>query len=579
MTKTLAKKLIDVCEKRAKADLAIRNCRVVDVFNKTTFPATVSIVDGHFASFSDEVEAETEIDAGGRYLIPGFIDAHCHIESSHLSPAAYSDLIVPKGTTTVVADPHEICNVAGLDAMRYMLKASEDIPLTVNLMFPSCVPATDSEHAGAVLLADSIEAMIDNPRVLGLGEMMNYPGIAAALPFVLDKLDVAYSRGKIIDGHAPDVAGRDLDAYSACQIRTDHECATAQELVERVRRGMYVALRQGTACKNVLGLLPGVSQDNMSRVMFCTDDCQPESIIDDGHIQYAVNLAISAGMRAECAIAAATVNPAACYSFRDRGAIAPGLRADCFLSESIGSICADEVFIQGRMVAKGGKILAPAHHVKPEGVSGKMNIGDFSSGKLALRLTSDKARVIGIIPGSVVTENLVMNVRRDAEGCFVRSADQDILKIASVERHRGLGTVGVGLIKGYGMKNGAVATSISHDSHNIICVGTDDCDMETAIRELARTGGGVTIVQNGKVLMTHRLEIAGLMTDDDAMSVYSTLKEMHEIAYEKLGVSRDIDPFMTLSFMALPVIPALKITDSGLFDVESFSFTGINPES
>ena len=338
MDKKLATRLIDVCEGRAEADLLVTNCKIVDVFNKTVFEGAVSVVDGHIASFSPEVKAKRTLDAKGRYLLPGLIDAHCHIESSHLSPAAYSDLVVAKGTTTVIADPHEICNVAGLDAMRYMLLASEGLPLSVYLMFPSCVPATDSEHAGAVLLADSVAAMIGHERVLGLGEMMNYPGIAAALPFVMDKLECAYQAGKLIDGHAPDVKDRDLDAYAACRIRTDHECSTPEELTERIRRGMYVALRQGTACRNVLDLLPGVNADNASRVMFCTDDCQPQSIMENGHIDYAVNLAIGAGMESVRAIAAATLNAATCYRLADRGAIAPGLRADFILSPSIDHI-------------------------------------------------------------------------------------------------------------------------------------------------------------------------------------------------------------------------------------------------
>lgn len=577
MNRTLAKKLIDVCEKRKKADLLIRNCRIADVFSKTVFEGSISVIDGHFASFSDEIEADEVIDAGGRYVVPGFIDAHCHIESSHLSPAAFSDLIIPKGTTTVIADPHEICNVAGLDAMRYMLKASENLPLSVYYMFPSCVPATDSEHAGAVLLASDIDTMIDDERILGLGEMMNYPGIAAGLDFVLDKLECAYSRDKFIDGHAPDVKDRDLDAYSACRIKTDHECSTPEELTDRVRRGMYVALRQGTACKNVLDLLPGVNDDNLSRIMFCTDDCQCETIIDEGHISNGVNLAIGAGLKAEKALSAATLNAAVCYDLRDRGAIAPGLKADFFICDSLEKIVPDEVFVSGRLTAKGGKILSPSSHVKPEKVSGMMNVKNFSSQHLVLPLEGDEARVIKIIPGSVVTDNCIRKVSRDEKGNFRRDEKTDILKIASVERHKGTGNVGLGLIEGYGMKSGAIATSISHDSHNIIVVGTSDEDMEAAVNELIRTGGGVTIVQNGKVLMTHPLEIAGLMTDESAQVVYDTLRKMHEIAYGKLGVNRNIDPFMTLSFMALPVIPALKITDSGLFDVTAFAFTSVNP--
>ena len=533
----LAKKLTDVCEGRAEADLKFTNCRIVDVYNKCTFSACLSICDGYIASFSDEVKAKKTIDARGRYLVPGLIDAHCHIESSHLSPASFNDLVVPKGTTTVIADPHEICNVAGLEGMRYMLDASKDLDLSVFFMFPSCVPATESEHAGAVLEAKDIDTMMDEDRILGLGEMMNYPGIAAGLPFVFDKLECAYRTGKFIDGHAPMVEGKDLDAYAACRIISDHEGSSEKELIERVRRGMYVALREGTACRNVLQLVGAVNADNLSRVMFCTDDCQSESIVSLGHINHAVNLAIESGMKSEAAISAATLNPAVCYNLRDRGAIAPGLRADFFFTSSLENIEAEEVYILGSLAAKDGAIIRKAEHYSSEKVLAMMNVKDFDTSRLTLRLKSDKARV------------------------------------------KATGNVGLGLIKGYGIRHGAIATSISHDSHNIIAAGTNDTDMGIAVNELIRTGGGVTIVRDGKVLMTHPLEIAGLMTDANASEVCSTLAQMHSIAWDELGVSRDIDPFMTLSFMALPVIPKLKITDSGLFDVVSFSFTDINPQS
>ncbi len=577
MKRKLAEKLINVCEGRAEADLLITNARVVDVYNRNIFISSLAIVDGFVASFSGDVAAKETVDAKGRYAVPGFIDAHCHIESSHLSPAGFSDLVVPMGTTTVVADPHEICNVAGEDAMHYMLEASKDLPLTVYLMVPSCVPATDSENAGAVLLAPSIEKLIDSDRVLGLGEMMNYPAIEAALPFVMDKLEVAYERDKIIDGHAPDVKDRDLDAYSACRIKTDHECATPEELVDRIRRGMYVALREGTACHNVLGLLPGVNINNSSRVMFCTDDRQPESIINEGHIQNAVNLAIKNGMDALSAIVAATLNVATCYHLEDRGALAPGLKADFFLCEDLTNIVPQEVYVSGKLVAKDGKILKKARHIESKGVAGKMNIKGLSVKKFELPLESDRARVISIIPGSVVTDSEIMEVKRDKKGLFIRDKSIDVLKIASIERHKGTGNVGVGLIAGYGLKEGAIATSISHDSHNIIVVGTNDSDMLLAVQELEKCGGGITIAKDGEILMTHVLELGGLMTDKDVMDVYKELGELHEIAYSKLGVSRNIDPFMTLSFMALPVIPALKITDSGLFDVTAFTFTSVNP--
>lgn len=579
MNRMLAKKLTDVCEGRAEADLKFTNCRIVDVYNKCTFSACLSICDGYIASFSDEVKAKKTIDARGRYLVPGLIDAHCHIESSHLSPASFNDLVVPKGTTTVIADPHEICNVAGLEGMRYMLDASKDLDLSVFFMFPSCVPATESEHAGAVLEAKDIDTMMDEDRILGLGEMMNYPGIAAGLPFVFDKLECAYRTGKFIDGHAPMVEGKDLDAYAACRIISDHEGSSEKELIERVRRGMYVALREGTACRNVLQLVGAVNADNLSRVMFCTDDCQSESIVSLGHINHAVNLAIESGMKSEAAISAATLNPAVCYNLRDRGAIAPGLRADFFFTSSLENIEAEEVYILGSLAAKDGAIIRKAEHYSSEKVLAMMNVKDFDTSRLTLRLKSDKARVIGIIPGGIVTDNLILDVKRSSDGTFCYDENTDIVKIASIERHKATGNVGLGLIKGYGIRHGAIATSISHDSHNIIAAGTNDTDMGIAVNELIRTGGGVTIVRDGKVLMTHPLEIAGLMTDANASEVCSTLAQMHSIAWDELGVSRDIDPFMTLSFMALPVIPKLKITDSGLFDVVSFSFTDINPQS
>ena len=570
MTKDLARKLADVSMGRREADLCIRNANVVDVYGRTTFLTDVYIIEGLFAAFKGDLKAAETIDAEGRFLVPGLIDAHCHIESSHLSPSAFSDAVVPYGTTTVIADPHEICNVAGLDAMRYMLKASENIPLSVFYMFPSCVPATPFENAGAVLLAEDIEKMIDNPRILGLGEMMNYPGIVYGDDQVYDKLECAYKRKKNIDGHSPAIEGNVLDAYTACRITTDHECATPEELRERVRRGMYVMLRQGTACKNVTNLVKGVDEGNSSRVVFCTDDRQPQSIEREGHINYGVNLAIAEGLNPVTAISMATLNAATCYGLEDRGAIAPGLRADFFLTETLDNLKPEEVFVLGRLVAKDGKIIEKAPHTVPEKVSGMMNVKGFSAESLKLKLNSDRVNCIDIIPGGVVTGRSVRCVKRDEDGYFVHDPGVDILKLAVIERHHGTGNIGLALITGYGMRDGAVATSIAHDSHNIICIGSDDDDMAVAVEELIKLGGGITMVKDGKVLMSHRLEIAGLMTDESEEEVVRTLDEMHEIADRELKVSPDIDPFMTLCFMALPVIPELKLTDTGLFDVSAF---------
>ena len=574
MDKNIARTLIDAAQGRVICDLVIRNANVVDVCNKEVFSADVYIKDGYFAGFNGERKARKEIDANGRYMIPGFIDAHCHIESSHLSPSEFSDAVVPCGTTTVIADPHEICNVTGLDGMAYMLKASENIPLSVFLMFPSCVPATAFEHSGAVLNAPEIEKYIDEGRVLGLGEMMNYPGVASADSTVLDKLQCAWSRGKNIDGHAPSITGPALDSYAAAGITTDHECETPDELHDKIRKGMYVMLREGTACRNVLQLLPGVNEKNINRILFCTDDRQPQSIVRDGHVNYGVSLAIQHGLDPFLAISAATLNAAVCYHLTDRGMIAPGRRADFFLSSSIDKgIKAEEVFILGKLQAENGRIIEKAIHTMPENVSGKMDVKDFSKAKLSFRPSSDHVRVIDIIPGGVVTGKGDAWIKRDGNGEWIHEDDKDILKLAVIERHHGTGNAATALIRGYGMKHGAVATSIAHDSHNIIVIGDNDDDMAKAVEKLIAIGGGITIFKDGKELGTHVLEIAGLMTDLPLEEVTECLDEMHKTAEKELNVASGIDPFMTLCFMALPVIPALKLTDCGLFDVETFSFT------
>ena len=576
MDRIKVKNLIDASEGRVLADLKISNAKVVDVYNRSVFNADVYIKDGYIIGFDGDRKALEEFDAGGRYLIPSFIDAHCHIESSHLSPAAFSDAVVPCGTGTVIADPHEICNVTGLDGMAYMLRASENIPLSVYLMFPSCVPATPFEHSGAVLNAEEVRKYIDDPRVLGLGEMMNYPGVTGADGEVLKKLDEAYSRDKIIDGHVPSISGSALDSYVDAQIETDHECETPEEAKDKIRKGMYVMLRQGTACQNVLQLLPAVDERNFSRFLFCTDDRQPETIAKHGHLNHGVNLAISAGVDPVMAICMATINAAECYGLKDRGAISPGKKADFFITDKLTDIKARQVFIDGKLVAENGSILNPSVPVKAEGIEGRMNVKDFSEKKLKLKLKSGHVRIIDIIAGQVVTKAGEAYVKRDQDGCWVHDEDKDILKLAVVERHNGLGNVAVALIRGYGMKHGAVATSIAHDSHNIIVIGDNDKDMAAAVENLISLGGGITMVRDGNVLDSHRLEVGGLMTGDGADEVCKTLERMHRTAYEELGVSKEVDPFMTLCFMALPVIPEYKLTDIGLFDVSKFDFVDIN---
>lgn len=574
------KRLIDVAAGRSPADLRIANCRIVDVFNKEIFEGDVLVSDGRIAGFGKEgfPEAERTVDANGRYLVPGFIDSHVHIESSHCSPGEFARLVVPCGTTTVIADPHEICNVCGIDGLDYMLEASEGLPLQVFMMIPSCVPATPFENAGATMLADSIATRIDHPRVLGLGELMDYFGVVNADDAILDKLMVTRKAGKSVDGHSPAITGSDLDAYSASGVRTDHECDTPEELHERIRRGMYVLLRQGSACRNVLNLLGGVTDGNERRCLFCTDDRQPKSIIEEGHIDNNIRLAVGGGLDPLSAIRIATINSAECFGLRDRGAIAPGYRADFSLIDDLEKFHMHQVFIGGELIAQEGKYLFENPHVEPKNVNGRMQVADFSADRLRLPLKSSHVHTIDIIPGGVVTSLGDAIVSRSPQGTWMHDPMQDVVKLAVVERHHGTGNVGVALIRNYGIKGGAIAMSIAHDSHNIIVVGDNDTDMVCAVEELIRLGGGVTMVKSGKVLDSLPLPIAGLMTDETGVYVNKMLNSMHKVALEELHVNPDVDPFMTLCFMALPVIPAVKLTDVGLFDVMRFKFIPIEIE-
>ncbi len=579
MNKKIAKDLINASMGREECDQVIRNAQVVDVCGLSVYKADVFVKDGYIVGFDGDRKAKEEIDANGEYLVPGFIDSHCHIESSHLSPSEFSNAILPCGTTTVIADPHEIANVAGLNAMEYMLKSAKDAVLDIYYMFPSCVPCTFFEHSGAILNAQEIEKLIDNDRILGLGEMMNYVGVVGADDTILDKLETCYSRKKIIDGHIPSIQGQGLDAYLSAGIQTDHECETPEELQEKVRKGMYVLLRQGTVCRNVLQLLPGVNDNNYRRCLFCTDDRQPQSITREGHINYGVNLAISHGLDALKAISCATINAAECYHLYDRGMIAPGKRADFFLTKTLDEIKPTKVFVKGAKVAEGGKIIKKSPHVEPFGVKGSVRVKDLSLKTFSLPLKSDKVRVIDILPGGVVTGKGEAIVKRDENGEWIHDPSVDILKVTVIERHNGTGYHASALIRGYGIKHGAIADTIAHDSHNIICVGDNDRDMLLAVENLIKMGGGITVFKDGEELASHPLEIGGLMTDLPVDEVVKCLDELHDAAEKKMeGMNKEIDPFMTLCFMALPVIPSYKVTDCGLFDVTQFKFVDVSIE-
>ena len=568
--------LIDVAAGREPADLHVTNCRVVDVFNKEVFDGDVYITDGTIAGYGHPgfPEAKKTIDAKGRYLVPGFIDSHVHIESSHVSPPEYARLVIPCGTTTVIADPHEIVNVCGLDGFDYMLQASENLPLTVFLQVPSCVPCTPYENSGAILNADSISTRIGHPRVLGLGEMMDFVGVCSGKKKVLDKLLTAKNIHKIIDGHyLGDSNG--LDAYIAAGIANDHECATPQDLRERVRRGMYVLLRQGTACHDLLNLLHGMDERNTSRCLLCTDDCAAKTMIESGHIDNNVRMAIGAGVDPITAICMATINAAECFHLNDRGAIAPGRRADFLLLSSLDKdFAVEEVYSAGRLVASRKEYLGERVHPPIDRVASTVNIRDFCAERLQLKLKNRRVRVIDLLPDSVVTGESEAAVDTDENGNWIRN-EEDIIKIAVVERHHATGNIGLGLIRGFHLKGGAIATSIAHDSHNVIVAGDNNADMEQAVLELIRMGGGLTVVKQGKVLESVQHEIAGLMSDVTGGQMAVSLSSIIATAKKELGITGCEDPFMTLCFMSLPVIPKIKISDLGLFDLEKFDFVPI----
>lgn len=572
-SKNTLREVIEVASLRKEAQLCITNAQVLDVYNKEWFEADVLVHEGHFCGFAapGQGKAATIVDAKQRYLVPGFIDSHVHIESSHATPAHYSNLVVPCGTTTVVADPHEICNVCGLDGLSYMLDASEAIALQAFFVVPSCVPATTFEHSGAVLHAPDLVAPLKHERVLGLGEMMDYPGVVSGSSLVLDKIWEAKKANKFIDGHSPAISGAQLDAYCAAGIRTDHECENAEELHSRLRRGMYVMLREGSACNNVLALLCGVTGRNSRRCIFCTDDRQPKSILSEGHINNNVRLAVGAGLDPIEAICMATINSCDCYHLTDRGAIAPGLRADFCLCNDLKDFSMHQVYIGGTLKAEDGRMLVPDENRLDQRVLGRMDVKNFSKDRLRLPLSDNHVRVIDIVPGGVVTEAGEATVAT-AEGYWVHDPSEDIVKLAVIERHKGTGNVAVALLRGYGLKGGALATSVAHDSHNIIAAGDNDEDMSLCVSHLISNGGGMVIAKGGIILAFFAHPVAGLMSIEDGPTIARNLENLHRIATSKLHVSEAVDPFMTLCFMSLPVIPTYKLTDMGLFDVRSFQF-------
>ncbi len=581
MEKETLKELIEVAAGRKKADLVIKNGKIVDVYTGSLIDGDVAVYNGKIAGIGQYEGVET-IDAEGKFIAPGFIDGHIHIESSYVSPEEMGRLLVPHGTTTIMADPHEIVNVSGMDGFNYMVEAGKNTALDIKYMLPSCVPATPFEHAGAILDDKAIKENITNTDVWGLGEYMNFPGVIGAMDMDMGKLSAAHEAGKPIDGHCPNVRGNALNAYIAARILADHECADLEEMQEKLSRGMYILLREGSACHDLRPLLKGVTPANSRRCMLCSDDRQPKTILELGHLNNHLKICVEEGIDPVTAITMATLNAAECFGMSDRGAIAPGLRADLVilkdLSEDLSEFEAEQVYIEGKLTAKAGNYLLPVKKHDYTSVGNSFHVKDFSKDKLKMHLKSGHVNVIDILPGGVVTGKGIADVVLDERGDFMYQPEEDIVKIAVIERHHGTGNVAVALLRGYGIKAGAVALSVAHDSHNIIVAGTNDEDMEKAVTLLIEQNGGIMLVKDGKCIDTMPFPIGGLMSDQSGEWVKDKLVEIHDHARDVLKINGSVDPVMTLCFMALPVIPELKLTDMGLFDVTIFDFISVEAE-
>lgn len=574
MEKDHLRKMIETASGRKKADMVIKNCKVVDVCGGSIVEGDIAVCDGKIAGIG-AYEGEKEYDAGGQYALPGLIDAHIHIESVCVTPEEIGKMLVPLGTSTIVADPHEIVNVCGLDGLNYMLEASKKTALDIKMTMPSCVPSTPFEHAGAVIDAETMTEPLQGDDILGLGEYMNFPGVISAADPDLDKLLAAKKTGKPIDGHSPGVAGKELNAYAAAGVCTDHECSTVQEMRERLSNGMYILMRQGSACHNLEELLKGVNPQNSRRCLLCSDDRQTKTIFEEGHLDNHLRICVKNGIDPITAVQMATLNAAECYRLYDRGSITPGLRADVTLVNNLEEFKVQQVFIRGQEAARGGAYLLPVEKADISKVRGSFHVKDFSCEKLKMHLQSDRVHVIDVLPGGVVTGKGTAQIATDEAGEFVFDPAQDIVKLAVVERHNNTGNVSTALLRGYGLRKGAVAVSIAHDSHNIIVAGTSDEEMVCAVETLIAQEGGIVLVQDGQVLEQMSMPVGGIMSDQSGEWVDERLTAIYKVAYEQMGVHEEVDPVMTLSFMALPVIPELKLTDMGLFDVTRFDFIPI----
>ena len=550
-------RIIAVAAGREPADLVLKNASYVNVFSNEICTADIAVAEGLIVGMG-EYSGAVEVDVTGKIVLPGFLDAHIHLESSLVSPREFAKAVLPHGTTTVITDPHEIANVMGTDGIEYMLQATEGLPVDVRFMLPSCVPATPLDEAGANLDYRAIDSFYDHPRVQGLAEMMNFVGAVNGDPQVVEKIVAAQAHHKKIDGHAPGLSGNELNAYMAAGVYSDHECSDMDDALAKLRMGQYIMIREGTAAHNLEALLPLLTPQYADRCMFCTDDKHPSDLLEKGHMDYIVKKAISLGVDPILAVKVGCHNAARYFLLNNRGAISPGYLADFVVIDNFENFHIEQVFKKGKLMFDGElkEFDAP---VVDEYLSRRAH-DTFHVGVLtAADFEDHRPRgVIGMVPGEIVS--------RDGGYAEAIDLEKDILKIAVIERHKNTHHIGIGYIQGYGLKEGAVATSISHDSHNIIVVGADEESMAAAVNRVVENRGGIVVLAGGKVLGEVALPIAGIMSDDSLESVNESLESAKATAFT-LGVSKGIDPFMTLSFMALPVIPTLRITTRGVIDV------------
>ena len=570
------KNLIKLSLNEIKPDLVLKRGNIINVFTNEIIKCDVAIDNGIIVGLGN-YQGEKEIDMNNKYIVPGFIDSHLHIESTMLTPGEFCKAVLPRGTTTVIADPHEIANICGLDGINYMLEESKSLPMDIFYMLPSCVPCTDFESSGAILKAKDLQSLINKNMILGLGEMMNYPGVISRNDEVLEKLKLTRDNDKIIDGHGPHIKDKELNAYIISGVSTEHECATIEEMIDRLRLGMYVMIREGSAAKNLKDLIKGVNKDNISRCLLCSDDKHPQEIINKGHINHSVKLAINEGIDPIDAIKMATINAATCYKLKNKGAIAPGYDADLLIIDNLNDFNIEKVYKRGMLVGEGNKPLFnyKSNNSYENSVINTVNIRDIKKEDLEIEVTNDEVNVIKVMPHSLETRKVIRKIKTK-DNKFVFDKNMDIIKMAVIERHNKSNNMGLALVENFRLKNGAIASSIAHDSHNLIVIGDNDEDIICAIEEVKRCEGGIAISSNKKILASLQLEIAGLMSSESIEFVSFKLEKMMSIAYDNLNINREIDPFMTLSFMALPVIGDLKLTDKGLFDVREFNFIDIN---